>query len=661
MTSLLAFPLVLYLDQGEQCKDDEGACSAYLSDEGLVKTAGTCVGGRCRCGSATDGDWDPCTCLPIIGDCHIEKNSLNAVGVPMETAWAGPLYSCTPIGSSVNCRHEVHVISNHDAGPSSVVSVSLTMDGTSSSSKPVVLVLMNFKPIHWVLEIPDDVPVRQVVLTGQSPWGANVTYTRSEVETVSITKTSLLFGYGPDSGTPQALNYIQQCFGPIASFSGVFFSKGWTLNINRSQSNQDGCEVPSDTQYQPSDVQCATEIATPISLTPSSPPAIPLGTVRLTGGGVCSGQIQLFASCAKYPAQWLHLASGNFEVEEGKVACRQLGCPSGAVAITNTTTRTYGKYIETSLECNGSEDHLLSCTSSSNEACHSQDNSTVEVVILSCSNNLTGGDDGQQDATIGSAEITTSQSSQDAGIGQTKNSNGTYSDIHATQMVTTSLALISPTSTTYRSSTHRGANSATRMSAVNSPVSPTTARGSVYVSSTAVKNPRPTKVPTTEPPGYVSSYKQSTPSSTQPGNTTRLLDNLNAKKRPPTADGTASEEVSPASKYVAGCVMALILALMVFSAVGMSIYYHSKRRRERRERPETDPNEILSRSESVHTNARLFIADQRYAEDNASLGRSEPPPSYLSVAGAESPPPAYDTLVQLRPAIVLRASVQTVV
>lgn len=104
------------------------------------------------------------TCTAIIGDCHIEKNSLNAVGVPMETAWAGPLYSCTPIGSSVNCRHEVHVISNHDAGPSSVVSVSLTMDGTSSSSKPVVLVLMNFKPIHWVLEIPDDVPVRQVVL-----------------------------------------------------------------------------------------------------------------------------------------------------------------------------------------------------------------------------------------------------------------------------------------------------------------------------------------------------------------------------------------------------------------------------------------------------------------------------------------------------------------
>lgn len=51
------------VDQGEQCKDDEGACSAYLSDEGLVKTAGTCVGGRCRCGSATDGDWDPCTCL----------------------------------------------------------------------------------------------------------------------------------------------------------------------------------------------------------------------------------------------------------------------------------------------------------------------------------------------------------------------------------------------------------------------------------------------------------------------------------------------------------------------------------------------------------------------------------------------------------------------
>ena len=582
----------------------------------------------------------------------------------MEAGLDAPLYSCTPAGSGgANCGREVHVIANYDCGPSSVVSVSVTMDSTrhsSNNSKPLVFILMNSRPIHWLLEIPDNVTVQRVILTGQNPRGSNVSYTRSKVETVSTPNTSLLFGYGPDSGTPQALNYIQKCFGPIASFSGVFSSKGWSLNISRSQSSEAGCEFPSGTQNQPSDVQCATEIAPPNSLTPSTPPAIPIGTLRLSGGDVCSGQLQLFTSCAKY-LQWLHLASASFGVEEGRVACRQLGCPSVGVAITSNVTRTYSKYIETSFKCQGSEDHLFSCASSSNETCHTQDDSTVEVVMVSCTTNLMGGDDGQKNATSGVQEpLPTSPLGKDADIGQASgSSSGSNSDIHATQTVTgTSLAFISSTSSTYRASTrhvHSGAGSASEATAV----SPTRVPA-LHASSTATKKPGVTKIPTTEPPVYVSSNRQTTPSPMQP---TKLLDNFSSKKGQPT---TASEDISPTSKYVAGCVMALILAAMIFIAMGLSIYYHLKRRRENQERSATGPNDTgetetaLSRSESVHTNSRLFIVDQRCAEESErSFGCSEPPPSYLSVA--EPPPPAYETLVQLRPAIVLSESVQTVV
>ena len=104
----------------------------------------------------------------LVGNCRIEKNSPNAVGLPMEAGLDAPLYSCTPAGSGgANCGREVHVIANYDCGPSSVVSVSVTMDSTrhsSNNSKPLVFILMNSRPIHWLLEIPDNVTVQRVIL-----------------------------------------------------------------------------------------------------------------------------------------------------------------------------------------------------------------------------------------------------------------------------------------------------------------------------------------------------------------------------------------------------------------------------------------------------------------------------------------------------------------
>ena len=53
------------------------------------------------------------------------------------------------------------------------------------------------------------------------------------------------------------------------------------------------------------------------------------GALRLVRGGICSGLIQVFASCAK-SSKWFHLASSSFGTEEAKVACRELGCPTEA-------------------------------------------------------------------------------------------------------------------------------------------------------------------------------------------------------------------------------------------------------------------------------------------------------------------------------------------
>lgn len=223
--------------------------------------------------------------------------------------------------------------------------------------------------------------------------------------------------------------------------------------------------------------------------------------------------------------------------------------------------------------------------------------------------------------------------------------------------MTTNVTLISPTSSAYKSAT-----SSTEVGGPSrTPINPT--------------NGATTKKPNTVPPTYMSkpTTKPPTEEPTLPLNTTKLLDNSNSKKGPPVtgtdASSTALQDGSLSSKYVAGGVMALILAIMVFAAVGMSLYYHKKQRRQRQESPATasDSTEpaLLSRSESVQTNARLFITDRRYeGEEGVSRGCSEPPPSYHSLAVVDLPPPAYDSLSHLRSTVtatVLNTSVETVV
>ena len=54
---------------GQFCAVDGEACLGYFSDEGVLKAAGTCVSGRCRCNVGDDEGWDPCSCLRKLSAC----------------------------------------------------------------------------------------------------------------------------------------------------------------------------------------------------------------------------------------------------------------------------------------------------------------------------------------------------------------------------------------------------------------------------------------------------------------------------------------------------------------------------------------------------------------------------------------------------------------
>ena len=96
-----------------------------------------------------------------MGDCRVERNAPNAVGMPVHKAVDDLRYSCVSSGS-MNCRHDVHVIANYEGGSNSAVPVSVVVEGINA--KPLVFVLMSSKPVHWIFDVPDDVDVQRVTV-----------------------------------------------------------------------------------------------------------------------------------------------------------------------------------------------------------------------------------------------------------------------------------------------------------------------------------------------------------------------------------------------------------------------------------------------------------------------------------------------------------------
>ena len=185
-----------------------------------------------------------------------------------------PTYSCV---SNANCKYDVHVLSCWSAQlPSSRSRVgrsTVNINAIGQSPRPLVLVLVSLQPIAWELIIPSHVVIDLVFVVSHSIFNISlkhfslyhslqinywrvtahahdpyiypgepnpgVTYPPGRV--LSVNKTSYFdnmpkipLGYGEDSGggdTVGLLQYLQDRFGDVASFSGVYKADDWRVNL----------------------------------------------------------------------------------------------------------------------------------------------------------------------------------------------------------------------------------------------------------------------------------------------------------------------------------------------------------------------------------------------------------------------------------------------
>ena len=106
--------------------------------------------------------------LAISGECHIEPDSISAVGTPTFIGPKQTTYSCV---ADENCNYDVHIISNYEGdynhGYGTVTragntNVQLSVSG--EGSKPLVLVFVSYEPVNWILSIPQGVTIEKVLL-----------------------------------------------------------------------------------------------------------------------------------------------------------------------------------------------------------------------------------------------------------------------------------------------------------------------------------------------------------------------------------------------------------------------------------------------------------------------------------------------------------------
>ena len=214
-----------------------------------------------------------------IGSCTIQHNAANPVGVPSVSSVAtgsnidNATYSCV---SNANCKYDVHVLSCFRSfnffralsrSEAYVGRSTVNISAIGQSPRPLVLVLVSSHPVEWELNIPSHVVIDLVFMVSHSifnihlkhfslhhslqiyyPWSYReeiqfhrdgVTYPPGRV--LSVNKTSysdnmptVPRGYGEDSGggdTVGLLQYLQDRFGDVASFSGAYGADGWRVDL----------------------------------------------------------------------------------------------------------------------------------------------------------------------------------------------------------------------------------------------------------------------------------------------------------------------------------------------------------------------------------------------------------------------------------------------
>ncbi|XP_077997970.1 uncharacterized protein LOC144451072 isoform X2 [Glandiceps talaboti] len=227
----VTLPPVVEGDQRKRCINN------YCS--GSIASRAICVSGYCQCLSPT---YDTHTCLPVIGGCSIRRNAGNSAATASVGGAVQDVYSCR---NDENNEYEVHVIGVYEAGPDrSPTQSTVHIEKASHPENPIILVLVTFEPIHWIVEVPNDVTITRTLLMSYNIDDTTVTARGGRIDIEAIEplpySSDTPYAYGNDDGggnTVGLLLYLSNRFGPVTSFSGTRTADEWNLTIGQLASS----------------------------------------------------------------------------------------------------------------------------------------------------------------------------------------------------------------------------------------------------------------------------------------------------------------------------------------------------------------------------------------------------------------------------------------
>lgn len=108
--------------------------------------------------------------LAVSGNCRIVEGAQpgDRVGTPTFNDRHQRHWSCT---ANENCNYDVHVIANRisDSGRNRTSiptpgTAYVSVRATGEQSKPLVLVFNSYRPVRWIVSVPQGVVIERVVL-----------------------------------------------------------------------------------------------------------------------------------------------------------------------------------------------------------------------------------------------------------------------------------------------------------------------------------------------------------------------------------------------------------------------------------------------------------------------------------------------------------------
>lgn len=219
-----------YIETSIPCR--RGACWHV----GGYRVWGQCVNGVCECNAPY---YNRVTCLPSVESCQIRENDvLNNHAIPTDSrSQSLTTYSCL---GNLGRTSDVHMLSVYEGNvhdrPPRPGTMNVLIPPSSATTRPVVLVLANYEPVNWVLDIPPSLTIEKVILISYYVELSSVTVAEGIERELTVEKKprSTPRGYGKDSGggnTPGMMLRLSQIYGSVTSFAGTYRAESWNWTL----------------------------------------------------------------------------------------------------------------------------------------------------------------------------------------------------------------------------------------------------------------------------------------------------------------------------------------------------------------------------------------------------------------------------------------------